>query len=144
MYTVNLTKEQLEVILVAVEMYSRIGQMQYGAALTLHPDVQSNIINSKHNLATFPDFMDKVNDCKAIFYMPPNHNHGITSPNIHDTNRIAFDIQQCIQHRLSWDKMGNPSKRDWATMGSYVYDEPDNFSSQPLPIITLQNENENE
>ena len=58
--------------------------------------------------------------------------HAIRSNKIPKEAQIACDIYQIIRHRLSWDRVGNPEKRDWSTMGGVNFDEPHNISDYPF------------
>ena len=58
--------------------------------------------------------------------------HGIHSNKIPKEAQIACDIYWVIRHRLSWDLVGNPPKRDWKTMMGVNFDEPMNISGYPF------------
>ena len=61
-----------------------------------------------------------------------NSYHGIHSNKIPKEAQIACDVYNVIRHRLSWDRIGNPPKRDWSTMGGRNFDEPMNISGYPF------------
>lgn len=61
--------------------------------------------------------------------MPPNASWGISSPEVAERARIAFDIQQVVRYRLAWDEEPNGG----ATVDFY---EPMRTSSEePMPRI---------
>ena len=71
--------------------------------------------------------------------MGPSQANGIHNPNIGDENRVAYDIFQVLNHRLSWDNP-NESARQEIEQGKRPFgvnfDEPLKASAQPLPKFT--------
>ena len=70
-----------------------------------------------------------------------NSYHGIHSNKIPKEAQIACEIYGVIRHRLSWDRVGNPPKRDWSTMMGCNFDEPSIISHYPLCKIRKVNTN---
>lgn len=137
-YQLTLTEQQASIIRDALEIYSRIGMGQIGTGVTSHPDIEkriwetsgvcsfdlSNVIDTTVKSYIYPEFRSSINSYYGIF-----------SEAIGDSNRIAWDIQQVIRHRLSWDKVGNPPQREWNTMMGVSFDEPMKSSEEELPTI---------
>jgi hypothetical protein len=125
-YKLSLTEAQARIIIDALDLFSRIGMGQlYEIAHVL----RTNVIGSQTNLSDRLDAIDKLTreasacwmDCAGGYY-------GITSNNISDVYRIAWDLQQVIRYRLAWDK--NPNG------GIQVqFDRPLKSSNEPLAII---------
>ena len=65
-----------------------------------------------------------------------HHSHGIHSDKISDNNRISYDLQKVIRHRLAWDSAGNPEKRE-AHMIGFHYDTPDVSSKTGYPLAEI-------
>jgi len=63
--------------------------------------------------------------------------YGIHSDKVSDDARVAWDMMTVFRHRISWDKAGNPSTRDWNTMMGVNYDEP-HRSSTTTSQITIR------
>jgi hypothetical protein len=134
-YQLILTEQQCNVIKLALECYSRMGMGQYFTSIEMSsPFYKFKRINN--NLEATTELWDtqKVNFlCRMIkneiLGLDANEYFGIHSTQINDTYRQAWDIEQVIRHKISWDN--NP------TGGSTVnYHEPMKSSNQEeLPLI---------
>jgi len=134
LYELTINKEQAETLVKALDMYSRIGMGQL-ENITDHPDVHKRIMDSDI-IDSIPDAWSLFNKAKRVLFdMDSNASHGIYSDGISDINRIAWDIQRVVRHRLAWDSANNPPKRNWNTMMSVNYDTPNKSSQLPLPTI---------
>lgn len=85
----------------ALDLFSRVHVGQLDAAywaLLGNDNSQEQIVGLKY-LRTL--LVNKVN-C-LVTGMHPNASWGISSPEISDRARIAFDLKQVVRHRLAWD-----------------------------------------
>lgn len=97
-WQLTINHNQALTLIQALDLYSRIfmGQIEeitrYGKALL--PAVPSG------------ELAEWFNNIKAKMFpeLPSGHAyHGIHSPEIDDVARVAWDLQQVIRHRVSWD-----------------------------------------
>ena len=116
----------------ALELYSRIGMGQ------LEEILQHCVFpNEKKPDDEQMSFYEKREDARrelerikcALWALPHPHAYwSISSMEIHDSNRVAWDIQQVIRHRLAWD---NEPNGGWTVQ----FDRPMRYGGQPLPRI---------
>lgn len=64
--------------------------------------------------------------------------YGIANKEIGENPKISYEIYKVLEHRISWDKAGNPEKRDFSKMMGVNYDSPMKLSAHPFPKIKLQ------
>lgn len=132
-YALLTTVEQAGVVQRALDLYSRIGMGQFEAIID-HPDVAARI-------AAVPGFtVENVTAPMAAFKrsfhnMPEGGFHGIHSMAIDESNRVAWDLQQVIRHRLSHDRAdaegAGPEDRHLVS-----FDTPRASSTMPLPTFS--------
>ena len=128
MYSLKLNEEQLNVVMKALDLYSRL---QMGQVEELINPFSSPFSNR---------FVDRENVEKAVSvlkkeYFPEltrDSYNGIFSDKTPETSKIAYDIIQVVRNRLAYDK--NPS-------GGFTvdFDDPIKSSGQPLPEIKKEN-----
>jgi len=93
-YTIELGFEELCLIERALELYGRVGMLQFDY-LTLCSSLQNLIW--KKNL--YDEFDFKADELKAVFDYPANSNPGVfNTTDVEDDCRIALDIYQTIRH----------------------------------------------
>lgn len=132
-YKLTITEHQASVINRALDFYSRmlIGQVR---------EIK-NVYKMERNFNDLPDHDqadEAIEKVRELYFPghPSNGSFGIYSPEVPDSARIAWDIQQVIRHRIAWRRAGDPSERDWSTMTGVTYDEPMKSSSkEDLPKI---------
>lgn len=120
-YSLNITKQQAEIIIKALDLYSRIGMGQIIEVLDHH----TNRIKPEQAIIIY----NKLNEIKPMLTgLPTNSYYSISSDQISNNYRIAYDLQQVIRHRLAWD--GNPD-------GGFGvnFDAPMNYSQIPFATI---------
>lgn len=137
-YLLHLTEEQAQTLSEACELYSRIGigQLEEVAHMArmgvlAHKD-KTDGVDAESLDAAEEALMDAK---RHITGMPSNASFGIHSDKVRQTFKLAWDLRQVIRHRLSWDRRGNPAKRDWSGAGPMMgvnYDEPSASSGLPL------------
>jgi hypothetical protein len=127
-YIININEKQLNTLLPALDLYSRlyIGQTNM---VDEYLRFNCNIPNKPYLEAG--NIADKLLR-KPFFGFELGQSFGITNPEVNESARVAFDMIQVIRHRLSWDREGNPEKRNWTTMLGVVFDEPMRTSESDL------------
>jgi hypothetical protein len=142
-YLLKLTPAQVRVLADACDLYSRIGVGQFEeidsmarVGMLRRRDDASGAVASANRL----DLARKaLNAAKQwLLGMAPSESYGIHSPSVHDSFRVAWDLQQVLRHRLAWDDRGNPARRNWSgpnSMTSVHYDEPRATAKEPLASV---------
>ena len=126
----TITEPEGYIINNCLEFYFRLAMGQFGFVL-------ENIIPIEKWLKLKVDrfFEAGYSDLRMRLFpelLSPNSYHGIHSNKIPKEAQIACEIYGVIRHRLSWDRIGNPPKRDWKTMMGVNFDEPMNISDYPF------------
>ncbi len=121
-YTLNMSEAQAQVVVRALDLYTRIGIGQFEEILRVY-DPLSETWGSGHKFA-----LEFIKEIKAQAGHPMNGSHGIHNPKVRDDFRVAYDVQQVIRNRIAFDK--NPEG------GMTVdFDTPRAISQLPLPTI---------
>ena len=94
--TLTLTEEQADILLMALDTYSRLKMGQFNAVSDLFPARDFDRGKAAAALqaarqAVMPE-------------LDPRGYHGIESREIPDRARIAFDVEQVLRHALSWHR----------------------------------------
>jgi len=100
MYNLKITKEQAEILVKALDLYSRIGIGQFEEILK-HPTWQRRIFSDKMSYTSLDEARYFLDNVRQIITGQRHGGIGITVSEEH--NRIAYDILQVIQHKLAWD-----------------------------------------
>lgn len=140
-YTLEVNETQLKAIMAATELLTRVtgGQWQEMIEwLPLEAPTDWSSLHADIDLMTYllsNHMKDNIDGRSAAF--------GVGNPKCHEFHDIAYDIKKTIEHKISWERAvekgiveSEESPRDWSKMMSVNYDNPMNFSSQPLPKIT--------
>lgn len=115
---IEITKEQAKVISQACELMARLHMGQVDEIIDLQAHKRLNVIGLHRMLkevkqALFPEL-------KA-----PNAYHSLTSKEIPDAARIAYDIHQVIRRHLAGERPKN-------SFPYIVYDDPLKTGNEPL------------
>lgn len=138
-YTLTVTKEQAETLILATEILARLGIGQFRDALECLPTREF-----------LPDGWHE--DMDGIGKMLSRHmiggidgyrsSLGIRHKDVREPSRIAWDLYQVLRHRLAWDHAAKGgivesanAPRKWPEMMQVHYDEPMKVSDQPLAIV---------
>ena len=127
-YTLTMSEEQSQLLVKALDLYSRIGIGQFEEILDVYDPLHRLVpVEAKD---TARKLLDSV---KAVYGHPANGSHGIHNPEVRDEFRAAYDIQRVVRHRLAFDR--HPEG------GFQVnFDEPWQISERPLPSIKSEDE----
>lgn len=122
----ELTSKQADVLVSALDLYSRIliGQFEEIAHLSLvhNVDMLPEKMMERHH--QFSDELRKLKE--RLLAIPRNGSFGIHSKKVSDLARVAYDIQQVVRNALAWER----------TPGGGIgvnFDRPMQTSSQKLP-----------
>jgi len=116
MVIVKMTEEQANVVLKALDLYSRLHLGQFREIQTIW---QTNYLWAKETLKELK---------KQLTGLEENEYHSICAEYVSQNAKIAYDILQTIRHRMAWDKNPNGGL-------TVDYDEPLNVSNLPLPEV---------
>ena len=121
-YSLNLSEEQAQIVIRALDCFSRIGIGQFENILEVYDQgalQQGTLARS---------FVDRV---KQEAGHPPNGSHGIHHRAVSDDFRAAYDIQQVLRNRVAFQR--HPEG------GITVdFDQPRQISKLPLPTVNLK------
>ena len=140
MATLTVTEEQLKLIQIALDFYSRVGIGQFDA-IKDHPTFEKHLhkefeIDGKTDYSRYHAVRDSADNvifqARNILYndnsLGKNGSWGIHNPNVDDTCRQAFDIVQVIRHEF-WKK--NPN-RSGITVDSSIHFTSDKGESNKI------------
>jgi hypothetical protein len=98
-YTLELSRTQCQVLVSALDNFSRLGMGQFYTVVSEHIPRNFRSINMQE----VNDMCDKL---KLAVHsgLDTNAYHGIHSGEISDYYRVAWDLHQVIRHRISWDE----------------------------------------
>lgn len=139
-YTLTINTEQANILIKALDLYSRIGMGQLGSLID-HPDLFSRMMTKDGwHIMTLGDKLEPVK--QELFGLSKGCYHGIHSDQIDDSNRVAWDMLQVVRHRLAWDWAEHTGKtdgveRNWSTMMAVSYDKPMK-SSDKVELATIE------
>jgi hypothetical protein len=121
-YTLTMSEEQAQIVVRALDLYSRIGIGQFEEILRVYDPCCTLTSMMRDEARTH------INCVKLAYGHPENGSHGIHNPKVRDDFRVAYDVQQVIRNRIAFDK--NPEG------GFQVdFDTPRAISQLPLPTI---------
>ncbi len=123
MTKLELTENQLKVISEACDILSRLysGQIKELNKIS-HTQIP------EHLLIGLKPFMFPE--------LSTNSSYSISSSKINDNARVLYDIHQVIRYYLAWkDEKNSPKNRNWEKQIGVQFDDPINFSKEPLPKV---------
>ena len=138
-YQLSLTKEQICVVMKAMEVFARLGIGQFHDAMESLP-IDSERSNKWHEaLLSIGEILERHTTCSVNGW---TSSLSIGSDKTHRNAKIAWEVYQVIRHRLAWEqaveRKFTPSldgPRDWQTMMGCQYDSPSHISDTPLAIL---------
>jgi hypothetical protein len=122
-YNLTLSQKQAEVLVRALDLYSRIGIGQFEEVLDVY-DRELKLDYERRER-----FRVKLNQAKNEAGHPSNGSYGISSPEVRDEFRVSYDIQQVVRNKLALVR--NPEG------GITVdFDTPRAIGKEPLATIS--------
>lgn len=124
-YALSLTATQAGLLVRALDLFSRIGMGQLG-------DVAQYAAPGGLNATAYRHLKDELIRLERLVSPDGTSacHYSISSPEIDDANRVAWDMQQVIRHRLAWDGLAEGD-----TPSGVSFYEPMRYSAEPLPAI---------
>jgi len=140
-YALRMNARQAGVVQEALEIIARLGIGQFRYALDYLP------FPKDRDYAGWHEDLDTIGRMLAKY--TTGHvdgwtcNLGIYNKETPELSRIAWDLQQVVRHRLSWDRAVDAghvenlsSPRNWKEMMGVNFDSP--MKSSPEPLATIE------
>jgi hypothetical protein len=121
-YNLTLNDHQAQVLIQALDLFSRIGIGQFEEVLQVYDP------NAKLALKERERIRAGLNIAKTEAGHPSNGSYGIHHPKVDDDFRVAYDLQQVIRHRLAWDRKPEGDI-------TVPFDKPMQIGQEPLAKI---------
>ena len=121
-YTLEVSAEQAQLLVQALDHYSRTGIGQFEDVINVYDHDYRMSLHKKEELRA------ALNLAKGIAEHLASGSYGIRNPKVADKFRQAYDIQQVIRNRLAFDRKPEGDI-------TVDFDEPRQISSVPLPTI---------
>jgi hypothetical protein len=134
-YQLTLSPEQANVLVKALDLYSRVlmGQLEEVVNIIPHSGKAYEHATGEDR-QTARELIRQVKD--YLFKLSAGSFHGIHSDDIGESPKVAWDLLQVIRHHLSWDEAGWPQERT-IDMLTTNFDEPMR-SSETEPLATIK------
>lgn len=130
MYKITLNKEQAELLVKALDLFSRVGCGQWEEILR-HPTLAKRIMQSKTGspVREARAYIDSAK--KIITGFDGGVSEGITTAD--EPNQVAYDMLQVLQHRLDRDA----NRENGIGVRNYLI-EPTQWSDSPMIEISKE------
>lgn len=103
-YQLIITKEQSEVIIKALDLFSRIGSAQFDEVLK-HPQWDNRKLVEDDSIWKYESCNRLLAAVKRLLTgFPENASYGIGAPEVDEGSKMAYDILQVIRRQLAWDE----------------------------------------
>jgi len=127
-YQLSLTERQAQVLTEALDLFSRIGMGQleeiaYVLRSYTKPSESSSLLSSR-----LDELKRLAREASNVWMGSPCGCRGISSEEIGDAFRVAWDLHQVIRYRLAWDRNPNGGLQ-------VSFDTPMKYSQEPLANI---------
>ncbi|RJR07436.1 hypothetical protein C4588_06835 [Candidatus Parcubacteria bacterium] len=134
-YQLTLTEKQLQVLVTATDLYARIicGQFCTVAEQFIGKNIPYENLHAAQDMLTaaktsiFPEFGGS-----------PHASHSIRSPDVGESAKISYDIEQVLRHRLSWDSDNKEGQAKDEKFRGPWYDLPWKSADEPLPVLVSE------
>jgi hypothetical protein len=136
-YNIHLNENQLQVLVNALDLYSRIGIGQLEEVEMIYrldgrkKQVDRNYDTDESTEIDFDHLHQILNLAKQELGHGQGSHYGIYSKEVPDAFRVAWDIMKVVRHQLAIDRC--------PTGGFGVdFDIPQQSGKEPLPIISIE------
>jgi hypothetical protein len=125
-YHLAMTEKQAQVLVNALDLYSRIGMGQLTEVAHI---LRMTVVGNPSGTVDALDAVERLTREASSMWMGGSGGYyGITSEKISDVFRVAWDLQQVIRYRLAWDRKPEG--------GIQVhFDDPMKTSAEELAVI---------
>ena len=124
-YTLTLNKKQADILIAALDLYTRIGIGQFEEILSVYDRGLQLADVTREGMRNGLDFV------KQLAGHPPNGSHGIHNQAVDDNFRVSYDLKQVIRNRIAWDREPKGGMQ-------VDFDEPRATGKEPLATIKTQ------
>jgi hypothetical protein len=125
-YTLEITENQAQTLVNALDLYSRIGLGQFLEVASIYAPAHHLSPEEREELEL------RLTQAKAAVGHPRNGSFGIYCRQVPDGFRLAWDLMKVIRHQLAIDR--DPTGTPWRGVS---YDEPDQSALEPLAEIRV-------
>lgn len=129
-YKLTLTEKQAEVVIKALDLYTRMGLGQLERVLEVAA-LEGQQWEGPTDYETAESAMVTLK--KALTGFALNASYGIYSEKVRDTFRVAYDIMQVLRHSVAWAKQPEGGIETW-------FYTPLQTAQQPLPTVSAVEE----
>jgi hypothetical protein len=117
MYHIDLNTEHMQVLIQALDLYSRVGMGQF--------EEVAHVFESRRN----ETLLTALNGAKVAVGLHPNSHRSISAEAVADSFKTAFDIKQVLRHRMAWDKQPDGGV-------GVAFDEPMRYGPYPMVRVS--------
>jgi len=121
-YTLTINKKQAEVLIAALDLYTRIGIGQFEEIVNVYDRAAKLPLVIRDGMRNGFDFV------KQLVGHPTNGSYGIHHQDVDDDFRVSYDVKQVIRNRLAWDRAPKGGMQ-------VDFDEPRAIGIEPLATI---------
>ena len=134
-YQIEVSEDQLAMLITATELLARMGMAQFTDVADYAPGAHSDRKTPEAHI----NLKVALRHAEEVAKQGLSGSPGIAHDDVPMTSKRAWDMYQVLRHRLSWDRAGNPSERDWKTMSGVSFDDPMTKTGEPFAKIeTIQ------
>ena len=141
-YTLDLTEDQADVLLSALDLYSRLltGQVQVvgevlSGCATRFPSREAGGGPLSDRLRRSTDEM------RSALGFSPGEGFPLLHPDVDERAKAAYDIQQSVRYGVAWSRAGKSPERDARPSILLPFDEPRRTTADslrfPLPFFRI-------
>jgi hypothetical protein len=123
-YRLTLNDDQVQMLLRALDVYSRVGCGQFQRILEMF---QSDPRRREDSCVQWEILFGLFK--QQLLQLEGNSNYSICSPEVPVDYRLAWDMLQVVRHHVSWEQQPEGGSQVW-------FDEPMNTSG--LPFCTIE------
>lgn len=128
-YKISLSENQLQIISKALDVYSRLGIGQFRDALECLPTQEFRPNGWNESMDEIGNIVKQFTHDNVDGY---RSSLGIMNTKTKDQFRVAWDIQQVIRHKISWD-----NHKDGDSTFTVNFHEPFK-SSEKEPLVKIE------
>lgn len=128
-YTLEVSEKQAEILVKALDLYTRIGIGQFEEILSLHRESDS-FQNNQNQVERLVSELKRT-----ILGLEPNSSFGIQSKKVPDQYRVASDMVGMIRYTLLKDQPETPMSKM-----SIFRDYPLRWGDEPIVSMKLSND----
>ena len=125
-YNITVNKKQAHILVKALDLMGRICMGQYDEILD-YGYLPKSVAADKTHISQYEwqDAKKKLDEIKYLITgQPTSGSYGISSPEVNDQAKEAYDMQQVIRNQLWKDSDKSPRWSTWGSIGFLWTDQP--------------------